>query len=607
MEGFLRSHKIEKKEIFKKETEKGEFYFYKKLEIKIKTVDLLKENIPQILEKMSWKKSMKWADFNLKWGRPLKSILAIFDNEILEFNYHHLKSSKSTFIDKEFEEKKKTFKNFKSYKNHFKKAGIIIDQNLRKKFIEQELKKIAKRKNLVIEIDNKLLDEVTNLVEQPNILICTFSQKFLDIPKEILIISMKYHQKYFHTFDQKGKITNQFLVVTNNKDTKGFIKSGNERVVEARLSDAQFFWEKNKSQNLVKQITKLKTINYFKGLGSYFNKIQRMKKLGGIVSDELLISKEKVELSSTICKVDLISDLVGEFPELQGVMGGYFAEAQGFDKDISLAIREHYLPTGFDSKTPKKLFSIALALSDKLDTLVGFFGINQKPTSSKDPYALRRLALGLIRLSIENDKEFKIRDLINYTLQLYQEQGFEFNNKLVQKDLAEFLTDRLKYYMKEKGVRIDIIDASLKSFGINQITKIYKKSFVFNKLINKEIGMNIISSYKRASNILENELKNKELELSINTDPALFKNDYEKKLYKKIHELRKYFTSINKDEDYELTLKNLAESKQVIFDFFDNVKVNDEDKTIQKNRLELIQMLCKTFDNYINFSIIEGV
>ena len=607
LEGFLRSHNIMKEEIFKKNTDKGEFYFYKKLEKKIKTVDLLKENIPQVLEKISWKKSMKWADFNLKWGRPLKSILAIFDHEILEFNYHHLKSSNSTYIDKEFEEKKKTFKNFKSYKDHFKKAGIIIDQNLRKKFIERELKKIAKQKNLVIEIDNKLLDEVTNLVEQPNILICTFSQKFLDIPKEILIISMKHHQKYFHTFDQKGKITNQFLVVTNNKDTKGFIKSGNERVVEARLSDAQFFWEKNKSQNLVKQITKLKTINYFKGLGSYFDKIQRMRKLGGIVSDELLISKEKVELSSSICKVDLISDLVGEFPELQGVMGGYFAEAQGFDKDISLAIREHYLPIGFDSKTPKKPFSIALALSDKLDTLVGFFGINQKPTSSKDPYALRRLALGLIRLLIENNKEFKIRDLINYTLQLYQEQGFEFNKKSVQKDLAEFLTDRLKYYMKEKDVRIDIIDASLKSFGINQITKIYKKSFVFNKLINKEIGMNIISSYKRASNILENELKNKELELSINTDPALFKNDYEKKLYKKIHELRKYFTSINKDEDYELTLKNLAESKQVIFDFFDNVKVNDEDKTIQKNRLELIQMLCKTFDNYINFSIIEGV
>ena len=607
LEGFLRSHNIMKEEIFKKNTDKGEFYFYKKLEKKIKTVDLLKENIPQVLEKISWKKSMKWADFNLKWGRPLKSILAIFDNEILEFNYHHLKSSNSTYIDKEFEDKKKTFKNFKSYKDHFKKAGIIIDQNLRKQFIEKKLQKNAKRKNLVIEIDNKLLEEVTNLVEQPNILICKFDSKFLNIPKEILIITMKHHQRYFHTFDNKGNITNQFLVVANNKDIKGFIKSGNERVVEARLNDAEFFWEKNKSQNLVKQITKLKNMNYFKGLGSYFDKIQRMRKLGGIISDELLISKEKVELSSSICKVDLMSDLVGEFPELQGIMGGYFAEAQGFDKDISLAVREHYLPIGLNSKVPKKPFSVALALSDKLDTLVGFFGIDNKPTSSKDPYALRRAALGLIRLLIENNKEFKIKDLINYSTTLYEEQSFKFTNKSVQKELTDFLLDRLKYYMREKNIRSDIIDASLNFFGINEITKIYKKSIVLNKYINKEIGINIVSSYKRASNILSHELNNKELEISNSIDPVLFKSEYEKNLYKKIHELRKYFTSINRDENYDLTLKNLADSKKVIFEFFDNVKVNDEDKTIKKNRLELLHLFCRTFDNYILFSSIESL
>jgi len=607
LEGFLRSNNITKEEIFKKNTDKGEFYFYKKLEKKINTVDLLEKNIPQILNKISWKKSMKWGDFDLNWGRPLKSILAIFDNKTLEFSYHHLKSSNSTYIDKEFEDKKKTFNNFKSYKNYFKKSGIIIDQNLRKQFIEKKLQKSAKRKNLVLEIDNKLLDVVSNLVEKPNILICEFDSRFLNIPKEILIITMKYHQRYFHTFDKNGNITNLFLVVANNKDAKGFIKSGNERVVEARLSDAQFFWEKNKSQNLVKQIIKLKTMNYFKGLGSYFDKVQRMRKLGGIISDELLISKEKVEVSSSICKVDLMSDLVGEFPELQGVMGGYFADAQGFDKDISLAVREHYLPIGLDSNTPKKPFSIALALSDKLDTLVGFFGINHKPTSSKDPYALRRAALGLIRLLIENNKEFKIKDLINYSIKLYEEQSFEFTNKLVQKDLADFLLERLKYYMKEKNIRLDIIDASLNSFGINQITKTYQKSIILNKIINKEIGNNIISSYKRASNILKYESNNNELEISNSVDPALFKSEYEKNLYKKIHELRKYFTSINRDENFELTLKNLSESKKIIFEFFDNVKVNDEDKTIQKNRLELLNMLCKTFDNYIIFSRIESL
>ena len=607
LEGFLRSNQMDKKEIYQKKMDKGEFYFFKKLSKKIKTIDLLEEHAPQILDKIPWRKSMRWGDFDLNWARPLKSILAIFDNKTLNFNFHHLQSSNVTFVDKEFEDKKKIFKNFKFYNDYFKKSGIIIDQNIRKKFIEKKIIKISKKKNFIVEINNKLLDEVTNLVEQPNILICKFDKKFLDVPKEILIVTMQYHQKYFHTLDQKGNITDEFLIVANNKDSKGFIKSGNERVVEARLNDAQFFWKKNKSQNLVKQITKLKTMNYFKGLGSYFDKIQRMRKIGGIISDELLISKEKVELSTSVCKVDLMSDLVGEFPELQGIMGGYFAEAQGFDKEIVLAISEHYLPSGLDTKTPKKSFSIALALTDKLDTLVGFFGIDQKPTSSKDPYALRRSALGVIRLLIENNKEFKIKDLINYSLLLYKEQGFEFINNSTQKDLTSFLMERLRYYMKEKDIRLDIIDASLNSFGIDKLTKIYKKSISLNKIINKKIGINIISSYKRASNILEDELKNKELELANSSDPELFKNEYEKNLYKKIHELRKYFTSINKDENYDLTLSNLATSKTVIFEFFDNVIVNDEDQTIKKNRLELLQMLCKTFDNYINFSNIESI
>ena len=605
LDGFLRSNNFQKKDLYQKENDKGTFYFVKNPPKTIKISELLNENIPSILDGISWKKSMKWGDFQLYWARPLKSILAIFNNKNLLFKYHHLQSSNLTFVDKDFEDKKKSFNNFKLYIDYFKKSQIVIDQNKRKKFIELELLKKSKRKNLTIEISDKLLNEVTDLVNKPNILACKFDDKFLQIPKEILITTMQFHQKYFHTFDNKGNITNNFLVVANNKDNKGFIKSGNERVVNARLSDAQFFWEKNKSNNLVKQVSKLKLINYFKGLGTYFDKIQRMRKLGGMISDELLISKEKVEMSATICKVDLLSDIVGEFPELQGIMGSYFAEFQGFDKEISLAIREQYLPTGINSKTPKKLFSIALSLTDKLDTLVGFFGIDQKPTSSKDPFALRRLALGVIRLLLENKKEFKLKDLINYSSNLYQEQGFDLSNKALHKDLTSFLIERLKNYMKEKNIRSDIIEASINSYGIDNMVKGYNKALILNKLINQEIGQALLVSYKRASNILDYELKNQELELSNAVDPALFKNDFEKNLYKKINDLRKYFTSINKDENYEFSLSNLAESKSIIFEFFDNVIVNDEDKTIQKNRLELLQMLCKTFDNYLNFSTIE--
>ncbi len=607
LDGFVKSNKIEKKNIFEKQTEKGKFYFFKKPAKKIQTIDLLNKNIPDLLRKIYWKKSMKWGDFDLYWGRPLKSILAIFGNIKLNFKFHHLHSSNSTFLDKEFEEKTKVFSSYKLYESYFKKSGIIIDHNKRKKFIEKKLSKISKNKSLEIKINDKLLDEVTNIVESPKILNCKFDQKFLKIPKEILIITMQHHQKYFPTFDKKNNLTNNFLVVANTKDLKGFIKLGNERVVEARLNDAQFFWQKNKSKSLVKQVSELKKINYFKGLGTYFDKIQRMRKLSSLISDELLISKEKIEIASSICKVDLLSDLVGEFPELQGVMGGYFATAQGFDKDICLAISEHYLPTSLENRIPKKSYSIALSLTDKLDTLVGFFGIELKPSSSKDPYALRRSAIGLIRLLLENGKEFKIRDLINYSTLLYHEQKFEFDTKAIQKDLIEFLNDRLKNYMKEKGIKQDIIEAAISSYNIDQILKIYNKAVVLNKFISKEIGKDIISSYKRASNILSNELKDKSIELNDSTEPDLFKNKYEKNLYTKINEIRKYFTNVNKDENYENSLKILASTKKEIFEFFDNVIVNDENEFIKKNRLELLQMLCKAFDNYIDFSSIGSL
>ena len=606
IEGFIRSNQILKQNLYEKETEKGKFFFFKTKSKKLYTHELLEEFVPKILNKIQWKKSMRWGDFGLNWGRPLKSILAIFNKKTLIFKFHHIQSSNLTFVDKDFEEKKIKFSDFKKYKNFFKKKKIIIDPVERKKIIEKKFHLLLKKKNIVIDQNPKLLEEVVDLIDQPNVLVCQFDKKFLKIPKEILIITMQYHQKYFPTFDKKGGITNEFLVVSNKKDLKGLIKLGNERVVEARLTDAKFFWQKDKSQNLVKQVSNLKSMNYFKGLGSYFDKVQRMRKLGGMLSDELLISKEKVELSASISKVDLLSELVGEFPELQGIMGGYFSEAQGFDKDVALSISEQYLPSGSGSKVPKKPFSIALALSDKIDTLVGFFGINQKPTSSKDPFALRRLTLGVIRIIVENKNHIKIRDLINYSASLYIDQGFKFENKLLQKELSEFLMDRLKFYMKEENIRNDIIQASINSHNLDQLVVIFEKAKHLDKIISKSNGHEIISSYKRASNILESELKGQNFDHSNTTDPGIFKTDFEKNLFKKINDLRKYFSSINKDEVYSESLDNLLDAKKVINEFFDNVIVNDVDPGIRKNRLELIQILCKTFNNYVNFSLVDS-
>ena len=606
LEGFLRSNKINKKYLFKKKTEKDQFYFYKTKSSILKTHDLLTYSIPKILSKYNWKKSMKWGNFELNWGRPLKSILSIFDKKIVNFQFYHLASSNLTFIDKDFEEKKKSFENFKTYNKFFEKYGVIVDHDKRLKMINKSFTKILRKRKLKINENPKLIDEVVNLIDNPNVLLCKFDKNFLSIPKEILTLTMETHQKYFPTFDEKNEITNEFLVVSNKKDIKGLIKIGNERVVNARLSDAEFFWNKDKAQNLVKKVSDLKTMNYFKRLGTYFDKVQRMRKLGGMISDELLISKEKIELSASICKTDLTSDLVGEFPELQGLMGGHFSEHQGFDKDISLAITEQYLPIGLNSKVPKKPFSIALSITDKIDTLVGFFGINEKPTSSKDPLALRRTALGIIRTIIENRKNLGLNDLLIYSSRLYEDQGHKFENKDLQKELYDFLKDRFRYYLKEKEIRYDIIEASLSIFSLNKLFSIFEKAKCLNEVISTQIGMDINSSYKRASSILENEMKNNEIEIGNATDPGIFKSEFEKNLYKKINKIKKYYSNLNNDENYEQTLSILAETKKEVFEFFDNVKVNEENETLRKNRLELINMLCKIFQNYINFQLLKA-
>ncbi len=602
----MRSNQIERKDLYKKKTEKGEFYFFKTKSKTLKTHDLLTEFIPKILNNYQWKKSMKWGDFDLYWGRPLKSILSIFDKNIINFKFHHLVSSNSTFVDKDFEDKKKIFWDFKTYEKFFEKQGVIINHNKRTKVINNQFSKILKKKRLILEDNPKLVEEVVNLTDSPNIISCKFDKKFLSIPKEILTLTMQHHQKYFPTFNEKKDVTNEFLIIANKKDKKGLIKLGNERVVEARLNDAEFFWNKDKKQNLVKKVTDLKSMNFFKGLGTYFDKVQRMRKLGGQISDELLISREKVELSASICKTDLTSGLVSEFPELQGVMGGYFSAYQGFDKDISSALTEQYLPVGINSKVPRKPYSVALSVTDKIDTIIGFFGINEKPTSSKDPFALRRTAIGIIRIIIENEIDLKLGDLLKYSSNLYEDQGHKLINDNLQKELYNFLKDRFKYYLKEKQIRADIIEASIASFSLNKLFSSFEKAKCLNKIINDEIGNNIIASYKRASNILEFEMKNNQIEINDTTDPGIFKSDFEKNLYKKINSIKKYYSGIKNDEDYEKSLSILAEAKTEVFEFFDNVKVNEENETLRKNRLELINMLCKTFQNFINFQLLKA-
>ena len=606
-EGFVRSNNLNKNDVYKKKLEKGEFYF---AEIKPKVIDILKELqliIPEALKSYSWKKSMKWSTYELNWARPLRSIITVFNNRIVHYDFFHIKSGDITTVDVINGEKIKKVKSFKSYKNVLKTQSVILEQEIRKNMILKKMSSICKSKNFKSYFDEKLLNEVVNLVEKPNVIFCKFDEIYLKVPQEIIIVTMQQHQKYFPIFDNKNKLTNFFLLVANLPDKKGLIKIGNERVIEARLSDAKFFWEKNKTQSLVKQVGKLKNLSFFNNLGSFYNKTQRLKKLAGLISDQLNLNKEKVEISSSICKSDLVSDLVGEYPELQGTMGKYFAISQGFDEDVCAAISDHYLPIGIGSEVPKKPISSAVAAIDKIDTLVGFFGINEKPTSSKDPFALRRTAIGLLRIIIENKLAVQLKDLINYSIVLYEEQSLKLENQNTLKEVAFFLKERFKNILKEKKIRNDIIEAVDSSHAGTDFLMLYNKCSIINKNISKDICKNIIGTYKRASNIIDQEARNKKDNIIGQPESFLFKKDEEKHLYDKINEIREYFSSTKKRESYDETLKVLDNAKSTTDNFFDNVIVNDENSDIKKNRLELLQMFCKTYNSFIDFSKVEGV
>ena len=603
LNSFMNAHNISKKEVFQKKNEKGNFYFAKIKSKEIIVRDLLIKIILNSVASLNWQKSMKWADNNLMWGRPLRSILAIFNKKILPFKFAHLKSTDQVIVEQDLTYKSKQVKNFSEYKKYLKSFKILLDQDERKNKIIKKFKYICSTKNFKEIFNNQLIEEVSNIVENPNILLIEFNKKYLEIPNEIIISTLESHQRYFPLFDSRDRLTNNFLVVANKSDTKNLIRDGNKRVVEARLSDAKFFWDKDKSRNLIKQIGKLKKIIFYDKIGTVYDKTIRLRKLAGLISDELNINKENLQIAASISKSDLCSDLVGEYPELQGVMGKYFALAQGFEEEVANSISDHYLPIGMNSPVPKKNISYSISIIDKLDSLTGFFLINQKPSSSKDPFALRRSAISLLRIIIENNLTIKLRELISYAIRLFEEQGVEVKNNVAEKEILDYLKERMRNILKEKKIKSDIIEASISShFGDNYLD-LYKKNVLMNKFIGKEIGQNAINSYKRASSIIDNA----DERISGRPDAVLFRKEEEKILFDKINHIRKAFTVKEDKKNYEKLLIQMSEIKPFTDNFFDNVKVNDENNEIRNNRLELLKMFCNTFNNFINFSKLEGL
>ena len=603
IQGFIKAKNVSERDLIEKDTEKGKFYFIKIQSQSFLVEDLLIKIIPKTISSINWEKSMKWSDHNMMWGRPLRSIFARFNNKKLSFKFDHLETTDEIIIEQDLVTKNKKIKDSKEYFNFLKSNKIIVDHKEREEIILKKISAVSHSKQYKDNLNPKLLEEVVNIVEDPNLLHVSFSKDYLNIPKEIIISTLEKHQRYFPIFDNRDRLSNYFFVVANKKDEKKFITQGNKRVIEARLADAKFFWDKDRSKNLIKQIANLKSITFYEKLGTIYDKIQRLRQLAGLLSDDLNINKEKVQVAASISKSDLCSDLVGEYPELQGIMGKYFALAQGFEGDVANSVSDHYLPTGLTSAIPKKPFSYSISIVDKIDTLVGFFAIDEKPTSSKDPFALRRAAIGLLRIIIENKLSFRLRDLIGYTVRLYKDQGVEIKNEKTEQQVLEFIKERMRNVLKLKNIKTDIIEASINSHAGDNFLALYSKTILMNKYKNKGIGINAISTYKRAANILDKAGKG----ITGRPDAVLFRKDEEKILHDKINEIRKALTVKEDNKDYESLLIKLSDTKESTDNFFDNVVVNDDNQDIKNNRLELLKMFCNTFDSFIDFSKLEGM
>ena len=583
LEGFLKSNQLSKEDIFEKEIDKGIFYFAKTKKQEIQLQHLLQSQVPELLKGLNWKKSMRWSDHALTWGRPLKSILCLLDKHVVSFDFFHLKSSNKVYTGGPSDEKSFVIKDIAQYFSLIKDKKIILDQEIRQQMVLKSLSAVFKRSKCEDNPSPKLVEEVTNLVDYPTALKGQFSKDFLELPQELLNLTMMQHQRYFPMKSlETGKITNSFITISNNTDEKNLIVAGNERVLQARLSDAKFFWDKNKKQNLVKNVSKLHGITFYKDLGSLYDKTQRVRQLASLISDIIGANKEDTEIAGSICKADLVSDLVGEYPELQGVIGKYFAMAQGFSPEIASAISDHYLPVGPTDKVPKDKIAISVALADKLDTLIGFFGINLKPTSSKDPFALRRAVLGIIRIIIENKISISLKELINNAKNLYLSKNIKMINEKLAEDLIDFFNDRFKNLLKDKEKRLDIVDSVLSNNRSDDFYHLHTKIVTLAKYMKLPDGTNAIAAYKRSKNILEqNEHLVKEHVFGT-PDPVLFKEEIENLLLTKINEIREYFTTPSRLRDSQKSIKMLSEVKNLTDQFFEEVKVNDDNADIKK-------------------------
>ena len=633
-----------------RDPKKGDFYIALIEKPGRATLDVLADMLPVIVRTFPWPKSMRWGERSarpgaLSWVRPLHSIVATFgmeteEPEVVKFAIDGIEAGQTTYGHRFMAPAAISVRRFEDYEAKLAAAKVVLDPARRKDIILADAKQLAFAQGFELVEDQVLLDEVAGLVEWPVVLMGSFDEEFLSIPGEVIRATIRNNQKCFVVSDPKtGKLTNKFILTANIEASDGgkAIVAGNERVIRARLSDAKFFYETDLKTKLEDRLPKFDDIVFHEKLGTQGERIARIERLAAEIAPLVGADVEKTKRAAKLAKADLLTEMVGEFPELQGLMGKYYALAQGEDAAVAAASEEHYKPQGPADRVPADPVSVAVALADKIDSLVGFWAIDEQPTGSKDPFALRRAALGVIRLILENGLQFKLRESlrkaynpIGLFLDLNSSEDFDFNLYLQEcleerfadavmedeedfwrnaeigwdrhyvyeavdqaglkasLDLLIFFADRLKGQLREQGARHDLVDAVFALEGQDDLLMVVRRVEALGKFLDTDDGKNLLAGTKRAANILRIEEKKDGKAYDGAPDAALYSLDEEKALAKAIDQVKVDAIAAVAKEDFAAAMSAMAKLRPAVDAFFDKVKVNDDNAQVRENRLKLL-------------------
>jgi glycyl-tRNA synthetase beta chain len=650
IQGFLKATglvSIEQAKI-ERDAKKGEFYIALIEKKGRETIDVLADMLPVIVRTFPWPKSMRWGARSAKagslsWVRPLHAITATFgleteEPDVVKFAVDGIEAGQTTFGHRFMAPAAISVRRFEDYDAKLLAAKVVLDGERRKDVILTDATELAFVQGLELVEDAGLLDEVAGLVEWPVVLMGSFDQEYLSIPGEVIRATIRNNQKCFVVSDPKtGKLANKFILAANIETSDGgkVIVAGNERVIRARLSDAKFFYETDLKTKLEDRLPKFDAIVFHEKLGTQAERIARIERLAGELAPIVGADVAKAKRAARLAKADLLTEVVGEFPELQGLMGKYYALAQGEDASVAAACEEHYKPQGPNDRVPSDPVSVAVALADKIDTLVGFWAIDEKPTGSKDPYALRRAALGVIRLILENririhllsslmTDHFDRIDQCIRSVQLAMDRRIEreIGGRVERTepplplrasirpqqpaDLIGFFADRLKVQLREQGARHDLVDAVFALGGQDDLLMIVRRVEALAAFLDTDDGKNLLAGTKRASNILAIEEKRDKRTFEGAPHPALYSLAEEKALADAIDLLKVEASVAVMNEDFASAMSAMAKLRPAVDAFFDKVKVNDDDPKIRENRLKLLNEIRSATRAVADFSRIEG-